>query len=207
MCKVHPSIGDLCSLQLINLKDCASLSNIPREVYELKSLKSFILSGCFKIEILEEDIVQMKSSITLVTKNTAVRQVPCSIVSSKSIEYISLRGFERLSQNRFPSIIRSWMRPMVNPQSYFSPFCMDMDNNNWRDLAPLHSGLANIRSFVVQCNTTFQLSEQVKTILVEYSLKFTEPRISKNYLRFSLIGVGSYSEFLNTAIAFLRFLL
>ncbi|XP_027907972.1 TMV resistance protein N-like isoform X2 [Vigna unguiculata] len=198
LCKVHPSIGDLCNLQLINLKDCASLSNIPREVYKLKSLKSFILSGCFKIEILEEDIVQMKSLITLVTENTAVRRVPCSVVSSKSIGYISLRGFEGLSQNLFPSIIRSWMRPMVNPQSYFSPFCMDMDNNNWRDLAPLHSGLANIRSLLVQCDTTFQLSEQVKTILVEYSLNFTEQRISNHYLRFSLIGVGSYSEFLNT---------
>jgi len=195
---VHPSIGDLCNILLINLEDCTNLSSLPKEVYKLKSLRTFILSGCFKIDILEEDIVQMESLIILVTENTAVKQVPCSIVSSKSIGYISLRGFERMPHNIFPSLIRSFMSPTMNPQSYISPFSMDMENNNWRDLAPLHSGLTNVRSVLVQCDTAFQLSKQLKIILVENNLNYIESRISKDHLRFSLIGVGCYNEFLNT---------
>ncbi|XP_027907357.1 TMV resistance protein N-like isoform X2 [Vigna unguiculata] len=198
LCKIHSSIGDLCNLLLINLKDCTSLSSLPRELYNLKSLRTFILTGCFKIDILEEDIVQMESLITLVTENTAVKHVPCSIVSSKSIGYISLCGLEGLSLNLFPSLIRSWMPPTMNPQSYISLYCMDMENNNWHDLAPLFGGLGNIRSVLVQCDTEFQLFKQVKTLLVEYDDNFTESRISKHQLRFSLIGVGSYNELCNT---------
>ncbi|KAG4379961.1 hypothetical protein GLYMA_16G085200v4 [Glycine max] len=94
LCKVHQSIGDLHNLILINLKGCTSLRNLPREVYKLKSVKILILSGCSKIDKLEEDIVQMESLTTLIADNTVVKQVPFSIVSSKSIGYISLCGFE-----------------------------------------------------------------------------------------------------------------
>ncbi|XP_052724770.1 disease resistance protein RUN1-like [Vigna angularis] len=196
LCKVHPSIGDLCNLLLINLKDCTSLSSLPREVYQLKSLKTFILSGCLKIDILEEDIVQMKSLITLISENTAVKQVPCSIVNSKHMGYISVRGFEGLSHNILSSIIRSWMSPIMNSRSYIRPLCMDMENDDWRDLAPLHSCLTNIRSILVQCDTEFQLSKQLNTIFVEDGVNFTES--TNHSLRFSLIGVGSCNEFLNT---------
>ncbi|CAJ1949601.1 unnamed protein product [Sphenostylis stenocarpa] len=195
LCKIHQSIGDLCNLLLINLKDCTSLSNLPREIYKLKSLNTLILSGCLKIDILEEDIEQMESLITLIAENKAVKQVPFSIVSSKSIGYISLRGFERLSDNIFPSIIRSWMPPTINPLSFIHPSCM---GNNWRDLAPLFSDLGNLRSVLVQCDTEFQLSTQVQTIRVEYGVNYTELRISEHHLRFSLIGVGSYDKFFNT---------
>ena len=165
----------------------------------MKSLRTFILSGCLKIHILEEDIVQMKSLVTLVAENTAVKQVPFSIVSSKSIGYISLCRFEGLSNSIFPFIIRSWMSSTPNPQSFLSPFLVDMENNNWRDLAPLHSILANLRSVLVQCDTEFQLSKQVKTVLVEYGANSTESS-SKHHLRSSVTGVGNYKEFLNTLI-------
>ena len=47
--EVHSSIGDLKKLLLINFKDCTSLRNLPREIYQLTSVKTFILSGCSKI--------------------------------------------------------------------------------------------------------------------------------------------------------------
>ena len=91
------------------------------------------------------------------------------------------------------------MSPPLNPQSFLSPFDLDMENNNWPDLASLHSSLANLRSVLVQCGTEYQLSKQVKTVLVEDSVNVRESRISKHHLRFSfLTGVGSYNEFLNT---------
>ncbi|XP_014490509.1 TMV resistance protein N [Vigna radiata var. radiata] len=142
--KVHQSIGSLNSLILLNLKDCTSLSNLPREMYELKSLRTLILSGCSKIDLMENDMVQMESLITLIAENKAVKEVRFSIVSSKSIGYISLPGFEGLSHNLFPSIIRSWMSPIMNPISYIHSLCMDTEDNTI-DIAPLLSTLSNIR--------------------------------------------------------------
>jgi len=66
------------------------------------------------------------------------------------------------------------------------------------DLPPLHNCLANIPSILVQCDAEFQLSKQVKTILVEYGVNFTESRLSNRGLRFSFIGVGRYNEFFST---------
>jgi len=194
---VHSSIGDLCYLILLNLKDCQCLSNLPREIYKLKSLRTLILSGCSKICRMEKDILRMKSLITLIAENTAAKQVPFSIVSSKAIGYISLRGFERLSCNLFPSIIiRSWMSQIVNPISYVHSLCMDIDNS-WDDIVPLLGSLTNLRSVLVQCDTEFQLSKQVQNILVEYFSNITESGISMQQFRCSLIGVGAYHEFFN----------
>jgi len=163
----------------------------------LKSLKTLILCGCPKIDILEKDIVQMESLITLIAENTAVILVPFSIVSSKSIGYISLRGFEALSHNLFPSILQSWLSPTMNPLSYIHSF-MDMEDNSWDYITPLLSILANLRSVLVQSDTEFQLSKQVKTILVEYGSNITGSGISKHHLRSSLTGVGRYNEFFYT---------
>ena len=196
--EIHQSIGCLYNLMLLNLKNCTSLSNLPEEIYKLKSLKILILSGCSKISLLEKDIVQMESLIIIMAENTVVKQVPFSIVSSKSMGYISLRRFEGLSHNLFPSIIRFWMSPTMNPLSYIHSFCMDMEDNSWDDVVPLLSTLAKLRSVLVQCDNEFQLSKQVKTILVEYGVNMTESGTSKHHFRSSLIGVGSYNEFLNT---------
>ncbi|XP_027908441.1 TMV resistance protein N-like isoform X2 [Vigna unguiculata] len=195
--KVHRSIGSLNNLILLNLKDCTSLSNLPREIFELKSLRTLILSGCSMIDQMENDLVQMESLITLIAENTAVKEVPFSIVSSRSIGYISLHRFEGLSSNLFPSIIGSWMSPTMNPISCIHSFCMDMADNSWDDMAPLLSTLANLRSVLVACDTEFQLSEQVKNILVEYFANITEAGISKQHFRCSLIGVGAYHQFFN----------
>jgi len=165
----------------------------------LKSLKTLILCGCPKIDILEKDILQMESLITLIAENTVVKQVPFSIAYSKSIGYISLRECEGLSHNLFPSIILSRMSPKMNTLTYIHSY-MDMEDDSLDDIAPLLGSLANIRSVLVQCEAEFQLSEKVKTILVEYGANITESRISKHDLRSSLTGVGRYKEFFNTVI-------
>jgi len=195
--KVHQSIGCLSYLTSLNLKDCTSLCNLPRNIYKLKSLKTLILSGCSKIGLLEKDIVQIESLITLIAENTVVKQVPFSVVSSRSIGYLSLRGFETLSHNLFPSIIQSWMSSMMNPLSYIHLF-MDIEDNSWDDITPLLSSLTKLRSVLVQCDTEFQLSKQVKTILVQYGANITESEISKHHLKSSLTFVGRYKEFFIT---------
>ncbi|XP_057431921.1 disease resistance protein RUN1-like isoform X2 [Lotus japonicus] len=108
---VHPTIGDLKYLILLNLKDCKSLIDLPKSVYKSKSLKSLVLSGCSKIDKLEEDIMQMESLTNLEADDTAITQVPDSLMRLKNIKHVSLCGYEGLSSHVFPSLILSLMSP------------------------------------------------------------------------------------------------
>jgi len=172
-------------------------------IYKLKSVETLILSGCLNIDKLEEDIVQMESLTTLISDNTAVKQVPFSIVSSKSIGYISLCGFKGLSHDVFPSIILSWMSPTMNPLSRIRSFSgtssslvsMHLQNNDLGDLAPMLSRISNLRSVWMQCDTEFQLRKQVNAIMnFGYGVNFTVLENSKNY-RSYFIGIGRYQVF------------
>jgi len=200
---IHPSIGDLKNLLLINLKDCASLVNLPREIYRLRSVKTLILSGCSKIVKLEEDIVQMKSLITLIAANTGVKQVPFSIVRSKNIGYISLCGYQGLSRDVFPSIIRSWMSPTMNSLAHIPPFggismslvSLDIDSNNLGLVyqSPILSSCSKLRCVSVQCHSEIQLKQELKVFLDD--LKELEISHASQILDLSLksllIGMGS----------------
>ncbi|RDX86923.1 hypothetical protein CR513_31678, partial [Mucuna pruriens] len=161
----------------------------------------------------------MESLTTLIAENTAVTQVSFSIVSSKSVGYISLCGYQGLSHNVFPSIIWSWMSPTMNPLSRIHSFSatssslvsMDMQNNDLGDLALILSNLSNLRIVLVQCDTMCQLSKQLGTVPTGtilddvYGVNFTEleitsytSQISKHSLEYYLIGVGNYEEVFNT---------
>lgn len=214
LCKLDKSIGDLCKLLLINLKDCTSLSNLPRRTYKLKSVKTLILSGCLKMDKLDEDIVQMESLTTLIAENIAVKQVPFSIVRSKSIGYISLCGHEGLSRNVFPSIIWSWMSPKLNPLSGIylcssmssTLTSIDVQSNNMGDLASTLRSLSKLRSVLLHYDTEFQLSKELRTILddvhdvssIKLETRSNKSQITMHSLRPYLIGIGSYHEVFNS---------
>ncbi|KAJ1427902.1 Leucine-rich repeat domain superfamily [Sesbania bispinosa] len=206
--EVHQSIGDLSNLLLINLTDCTSLSNLPREIYQLKSLKTLILNGCLKIDKLEEDIEQMESLTTLIAKGTSVKEVPYSLVRSKSIGFISLCGYEGLSRDVFPSLIWSWMSPTINSLPRIYPFesmssslvSVNVENNHLGYLSPILSSLSKLRTFWVQCHSEIQLTQELRGFLDDiYDDNFTElettshaSQISDLSLRSLLIGMGSY---------------
>ncbi|XP_022638495.1 uncharacterized protein LOC111241971 [Vigna radiata var. radiata] len=199
----------LCNIVLKNLKNCTSLSSLPREIYKLTSLKTLILFGCKKIDKLEEDIAEMKSFTTLIVENVVV-EVPFSIVSSKSIGYLFPCGFEGLSHDVLPSIIWCLLSRTMNPLSSTLPLCgisaslvsMTMQNIDLGDLAPILTNLLNLRSVWVQCDTEFQIIKQLRKILNDVRwVHFTELGISSctseildNSLRSYLIGIGSYQE-------------
>ncbi|KAI5422994.1 hypothetical protein KIW84_046128 [Lathyrus oleraceus] len=211
---VHPSIGDLKNILLINLKDCTNLRNLPRKIYQLKSLKTLILSGCSKIDKLEEDIVQMESLTTLIAKGTSVKQVPYSILRLKSIGYISLCGYEGLSRDVFPSIIWSWMSPMVNSLPRISPFgsmslsvvSLDVKSDIMAYQSTIISSLSKLRSVWVQCHSEIQLTQELRKFSDDlYDVNFNEletsedvPQISNLSLRSLLIGMGSFQLVIDT---------
>ncbi|RHN38975.1 putative TIR domain, P-loop containing nucleoside triphosphate hydrolase [Medicago truncatula] len=210
--EVHPSIGDLNKLLMLNLKDCIGLSNLPKSIYQLKSLNTLILSGCSKIDKLEEDIVQMESLTTLIANNTAVKEVPFSIVRSKSIRYISLCGYEGLSHDVFQSLIRSWMSPTLNSLPCIFPFrnityyCLashDVHQNNLVFLSPIDSILLQLRIIGVQFRSEIQLTQELRGILDDqYDISVTKvetshaSQISNPSLRSLLIGMGNFHIFI-----------
>ncbi|XP_028751253.1 TMV resistance protein N [Neltuma alba] len=152
--KVHPTISHANKLILINLKDCTSLRTLPRSIYNLKSLKTLILSGCARIEKLEEDIEQMDSLTTLIADNTAITEVPLSLVRLKSVGYISLCGYRGLSRDVFPSLIWSRMSPVNNPLSLIPsyvvmPISLDILNSNVPSPSSVYNNLAKLRSLLL----------------------------------------------------------
>ncbi|KAK7257375.1 hypothetical protein RIF29_31309 [Crotalaria pallida] len=211
--EVHESIGYLSSLLLINLKDCTSIRNFPRTFYKLQSLETLIISGCSKIDKLDEDIVQMESMRTLIAKNTAIRQVPFSIVKLKSIGYISLCEYEGSTCDVFPSLIWSWMSPALNSLSCIHSFggmssslvSINIDRKNEGDLSSMLSSLSKLRSVWVQCGSEIQLTQDFRRILDGLSninaIELTASQalqISKHALRSVMIGMGSYHQVFNT---------
>ncbi|KAI9085154.1 hypothetical protein K1719_032865 [Acacia pycnantha] len=119
---IHPSIGDLKRILLLNFKDCKSLKHLPSSIYKLKSLKTLIVCGCSKIDKLEEDIGQMESLITLDATQTAIAQVTFSLVGLKSIRHLSICGYEGSPRDVFPSLVLSWMSPTHRSRSMSRAF-------------------------------------------------------------------------------------
>ncbi|XP_054782822.1 disease resistance protein RUN1-like isoform X1 [Prosopis cineraria] len=169
---VHHSIGDLKNLTLVNLKGCTSLTNLPTTIYKSKSLKVLLLSDCLKIDKLEEDIGQVQSLTTLIANNTAIRQVPYSIVRLKNIGYISVCGFEGLTGDVFPSLIWSWMSPTNNPLSFVqasksmsSLVSSEAQANSFHDLPSLLTGLSKTRSLQIESFSELQLTQDIERVL------------------------------------------
>jgi Leucine-rich repeat (LRR) protein len=189
--EVHQSIGNLRNLLLINLEDCTSLNNLPENINQLKSLTTLILSGCSKIDKLEEGIVQMESLTTLAINDTGVKEVPYSVVRMKSIGYISLCGYEGLSQDVFHSVIWSWMSPTIN-----------LPPNNLDFLTPIVGSLQQLRTVWIQCHSKNQLTQELKLIFDDqYDINYTESealQIPNDSLRSYLIGMRSFPTVMDT---------
>ncbi|CAK8560217.1 unnamed protein product [Lathyrus sativus] len=205
--EVHHSIGDLKKIHLINLKNCTSLANLPREIYQLISVKTLIISGCSKIEKLEEDILQMESLTTLIAANTGIKQVPFSIVRSKSIGYISLCGYEGLSRDVFPCLIQSWISPTRNSLPRVSPFgssslslvSLDVESNNMAYHSPMLTILSKLRCVWVQCHSKNQLTQELQIFIDDlYDVNLSELEISNHSLRSLVIGMGSSQIVMDT---------
>ncbi|CAL8997855.1 unnamed protein product [Prunus brigantina] len=91
---VHSSIGDLGRLSLVNLKGCRILKDLPLNFYKSKSIEILILNCCSSFEKLADGLGDMVSLTTLKADDTAIRQIPSSILKLKKLEVLSLCGVE-----------------------------------------------------------------------------------------------------------------
>ncbi|KAH7514284.1 hypothetical protein FEM48_Zijuj11G0072300 [Ziziphus jujuba var. spinosa] len=95
--KVHPSIGELKQLVLLNLKGCESLKSLPQGI-NLESLETFILSGCKKLTTFPEIEGNMDRLSELYLDGTAIKELPISIEHLKGLILLNLRDCKSLSK-------------------------------------------------------------------------------------------------------------
>ncbi|KAL6316902.1 hypothetical protein AAG906_023557 [Vitis piasezkii] len=83
--EVHPSLGDLKKLNFLSLKDCKMLRRLPSRIWNFKSLRTLILSGCSKFEEFPENFGNLEDG-------TVVRALPPSNFSMRNLKKLSFRG-------------------------------------------------------------------------------------------------------------------
>nr|XP_023879432.1 TMV resistance protein N-like [Quercus suber] len=101
---VHPSVGALKNLTLLNLKDCESLKNLPQEI-KLEYLEVLILSGCSRLKKLSEIGENMTRLSKLYLDRTAIKELPSSIKHLAGLTILNLKDCKYLLS--FPSAIRA----------------------------------------------------------------------------------------------------
>ena len=95
--EVHPSVGVLKRLILLNFKDCISLRHLPRE-FETESLEILNLSGCSKIKKIPEFVKNMQQLRELYLNGTAIEKFPSSIKHVTGLSLLDLSHCQKLEQ-------------------------------------------------------------------------------------------------------------
>ncbi|TYG47741.1 hypothetical protein ES288_D11G364900v1 [Gossypium darwinii] len=133
---VHPSIGVLKSLKLLNLRDCKSLRSLPTKI-GMESLETLILS----VEYLPENLRQAESLEELDLSETAIKEPPSFISQLKNLKVLSFSGCKGpsyKSRSNLPFLFKVIQGRRTNP---IAP------------MLPLLSGLSSLRKLKLRdCN-------------------------------------------------------
>ncbi|TQE04824.1 hypothetical protein C1H46_009538 [Malus baccata] len=133
--EIHPSIGHLKKLSLVNLTGCQNLISLPGDFYKSKSVQTLVLDKCCQFSELPEDLGTMISLRVLNASNTTIRQVPRSIVRMKNLTHLSLAGVKLKFPLQFPDSL----------QGLDSLRNLDLSENGFHTLPSL-SGLSKLES-------------------------------------------------------------
>ncbi|KAL6293466.1 hypothetical protein ACE6H2_001608 [Prunus campanulata] len=89
--EVHPSVGYLDKLQVLNFRGCCELTKFPNKVW-WKSLERLGLRNCEKLESFPEIMDKMDSLIELDLWRTAIKELPASIGRLIGLKILVLSG-------------------------------------------------------------------------------------------------------------------
>ncbi|KAB1668829.1 hypothetical protein ES319_1Z104400v1 [Gossypium barbadense] len=161
---VHPSIGVLKSLKLLNLRDCKSLRSLPTKIGmesletlilsgcsnlarfpdidgKMKHLKTLHLSGCFKVEYLPENLQQSESLEELDLSETAIKEPSSFISQLKNLKVLSFSGCKGPSYKSRPNL------------PFLFKVIQGRRTNPIAPMLPLLSGLSSLRKLNLRdCN-------------------------------------------------------
>ncbi|MBA0754941.1 hypothetical protein Gogos_020705, partial [Gossypium gossypioides] len=90
------SIGNLIGLEYLNMDNCKNLVRLPDSFYKLKSLTTFSLRCCLRLEIFPEIMDTMEMLYKLDLSGTALKELPSTIDNLIGLKYLSLNDCENL---------------------------------------------------------------------------------------------------------------
>ena len=93
---IHPSIGVLKKLTLLDLKGRKNLKTLPNK-FEMESLEILILSGCSKLKEIPEFGENMQRVLMLYLDGTAITKLPTSIGHLTSLVLLNIRDCKSLT--------------------------------------------------------------------------------------------------------------
>ena len=93
--KIHPSIGKLSRLIVLDLEYCYSLINLPSMSSKMESLEVLNLCGCSKLKEIEFEGI-LKSLSILYLGETAIKELPSSIECFTKLTILDLRDCQYL---------------------------------------------------------------------------------------------------------------
>ncbi|KAL8119216.1 hypothetical protein AgCh_016653 [Apium graveolens] len=89
--ELHPSVGLLKKLIILNCNNCKKLKFFPRDL-ELESLQTLILSGCSMLDSLPQDLEKSEALLELRADGTNIRQFPSSTKYLNNIRELLIGG-------------------------------------------------------------------------------------------------------------------
>ncbi|QCD96990.1 maintenance of ploidy protein MOB1 [Vigna unguiculata] len=99
------SVGHLTSLTNLLLEGCKNIVRLPNTISNLKSLRRLNISGCSKISKLPDNLNENEALESLNASETAIREVPSSIVLLKNLRLLLFRGCQDLASNSWSSLL------------------------------------------------------------------------------------------------------
>ncbi|CAN6722111.1 unnamed protein product [Malus baccata var. baccata] len=146
--EIHPSIGHLKRLSLVDLTCCRMLTSLPREFYKSKSVETLLLGYCSNFRELHEDLGEMLSMRILEAVHTTIRQVPPSILRLKNLTHLSLQRV-KLADDEIPKDLGS----LISLQY------LDLGENYFHTLPSL-SGLSKLETLsLIGCTNLHTISD------------------------------------------------
>ena len=93
--KLHPSIGKLKKLKLLDLQKCSKLTSLP-DKFEMESLVTLNLTYCLKVKKIPEFVGNMKLLQELLLVGTAIIELPSSVECLTGLNILILWGCKNL---------------------------------------------------------------------------------------------------------------
>ena len=102
---------------MLNLEECDSLQTLPESMGNLKSLQTLNVAWCSQLQKLPESLGDIESLTELFAKGTAIKQLPTSARYLKKLTKLSFGGYNKVfyspelpSKSWFPRF-SSWLSP------------------------------------------------------------------------------------------------
>ena len=93
--ELHPSIGNLKNLILLDLEQCKELSYL-LDKFEMESVETLNLSYCSKVKKVPEFLGDMKRLRKLLLECTAITELPSSVECLTGLNILNLAGCKNL---------------------------------------------------------------------------------------------------------------